>query len=99
LLHLLELVLATAIGWEVIRYFTPAEIPVRLAPVLVVIIGFGFTFLDSKFLLAISAAGGVALFHYVTGPTSLKPLKIRVPKRFRRKRTSRTTAALRIPEL
>ena len=75
--YLLVLSLAAAIGWELIRYVTPWEIPFRLAPVLVILIAFGISFISNRHVLySLAAAGGVAIFHKVTGAVAPEPVRI-----------------------
>lgn len=70
--ELIVISLAAAIGWEMVRYFTPVDIPVRLAPVIVIVISMLFTLtFHFSVVMAFAAAGGVAIFHKVTGATAV----------------------------
>ena len=82
LAELVVLILATAIGWEILRYFLPLRIPVRIAPIIVTAIAYLFTFaFHQSVILAFAAAGGVAIFHMITGDDSLDVL--RIPDKFK----------------
>lgn len=84
--YLVSLSLATAIGWEIVRYFTPFDIPARIAPLVVIGIAYGFTQVDNfNLLLAFAAAGGVAIFHRITNAGT--PEVIQLPKFNRKNKT------------
>lgn len=81
--ELIVVSLATAIGWEIFRYFLPLTIPVRVAPLIVTAIAFAFTcYWHPNIVLAFAAAGGVAVFHMITGDDSLPNLTLRKPDWF-----------------
>lgn len=68
---------ATAIGYEVFRYFAFFKIPVRLAPLVVIAIAYGFTYLQTpSLLIAFAATGGVAIFNRVVDAHGLAPLRL-----------------------
>lgn len=71
--HLLELILAASIGWEIIRYLTPFEIPVRIAPMLVIALALALTFANQRVLEAMAAAAGVAIFNRITNASEKAP--------------------------
>jgi hypothetical protein len=78
--ELLVVSLAAAIGWNIVRNFYPWNINPRIAPIVVVLISFLFTFAYTpSAVVAFAAAGGVAVFHKVTDATSLDPVSIRLP--------------------
>jgi hypothetical protein len=101
LTELLELSLAAAICWEILRNFSPWQLPVRLAPVMVAAIAYGLSYVHPKtILLALAAAGGVGLFNWITNAHERTPevLEISIP-RFRRKSESKIPPSRRIPGL
>lgn len=75
--ELIVLSLAAGFCWEVVRYFWPGYIPVRLAPLLVASISYGLTFFyHQSVILAMATTGGVALFHKLLDTEPPEPLKI-----------------------
>lgn len=99
--ELIVVSLAAAIGWELIRYFTPVDIPVRVAPVIVIIVALLFTlFFHLSVIMAFAAAGGVAIFHRITGATPVEHMtySLRKKKKFALPREM-TRTSHRIPEL
>lgn len=93
--------LASAIGWELIRYFTPVDIPVRVAPVIVIAVALLFTLaFHFSIVMGFAAAGGVAVFHRVTGANSIDHMSysLRRKKKFALPREM-SRGSHRIPEL
>ena len=87
--ELIVLSLASAIGWEIIRYFCPWNIPVRLAPLIVIGISYLFTFsFSSSIVMAFAAGGGVALFHKFTDAVTPDVIDLSFFKRSRNERRS-----------
>jgi hypothetical protein len=72
---LIILAFAAFIGWEILRYITFITISGRIAPVIVIVLAFCLSFLPYRELLAISAAGGVALLIKLIDPDSVTPLR------------------------
>lgn len=93
--------LAAAIGWELIRYFTPVDIPARAAPVIVIAVALLFTLaFHFSVVMAFAGAGGVAVFHKITGsvPVDHVSYPLRRKKKFALPREM-TRGSHRIPEL
>lgn len=84
---------AAFIGWTVVRSFTPVELNARISPLLVVGIAYLITCLQqASLLIALAAAGGVALLNVLTGSVGIDPVKIpRVAVRIRRSNKRRNT--------
>lgn len=83
LTELLLVSLATVMSWEMLRYITPAEIPVRLSPFIITAISFGWTFsFHPSLIISLAATTGVAVFHKLTGAEGIEPW--RIPDSFRR---------------
>lgn len=103
LTELLIVALAAAVGWEILRYFIPYEIPARLAPLVVVLISFLFTLaIHSSVILAFASAGGVAIFHKITDASSPEPFTFKFPrsnKKMSIDSRSFTSGTHRIPSL
>ena len=72
------LIFATFIAWEIVRYITPVMINGRLAPLIVVAIGYGWTWYDHRpsFIMAFAAAAGVAILHRITGAEGMSPIQL-----------------------
>lgn len=76
-MELIVLSFATLIGWELVRYFFPGNIPVRIAPLIVGAIAYGFTYYyHPSVILAFAAAGVVAVIHKYLDVDNLNPLHI-----------------------
>lgn len=89
--QLIVLSLAASIGWELVRYFLPIQIPERIAPVIIILISYlmSIAFTSSPAIISFAAAGGVAIFHRITDAYALPSLEIsnaRFP--FRRKKSA-----------
>ena len=88
IVELIVLSLAASILWELFRYFIPLNIPVRIAPIIVLILSAILT-IDynshmshhMQFILALSVTAGVAIFHRITGDDSLPALKLKLLRR------------------
>lgn len=72
-MELLLLALGAFWGWEFLRGILPFPLPARLAPLAVAGIAYGLTFITPVALLAVAAAGGVALLRKAAGPNTLEP--------------------------
>ena len=72
-MNLILVSLAAFWGWEFIAGLSPWKINPRLAPLLVAALSYGATFLPGHILLALAAAGGVAVIRAVAKATRLPP--------------------------
>lgn len=99
--ELIVISLASGIGWELVRNFTPADIHPKLAPVIVIGIAWLFTLAFSfSIVMAFAAAGGVAVFNKIVGATPVNHIRysLRRKKSFVLPREM-TRTSHRIPEL
>jgi hypothetical protein len=93
---MLEFVLvsfAAMSSWEILRYLAWFRIPVRLAPVIVIIISYLWTLeMHRSLLVAFAATAGVVLLHKLSGAEGIEPLEIpdsirtRLPVRKKRRK-------------
>lgn len=68
---------ASMSSWEILRYITWFRIPVRLAPIIVVIISYLWTMeMHRSLLIAFAATAGVVLLHKLAEAEGIEPLEI-----------------------
>lgn len=71
-------------SWEILRYIVWFSIPVRLAPLIVALIAYLWTFeMQRSLLIAFAATAGVVLLHNLAEAEGIEPLEI--PERIRAK--------------
>lgn len=99
--HFVLLAFATFITWEFVLTILPVQVHPRLQPIIVAGAAYGMTYVPHVYLLAVAAAGGVALLHRWLVPEPVEPLTFRLPRFRKRRRVATNPPGLggRIPPL
>lgn len=79
--RLLLLSFATFTAWEWLRDVLPLPLPAAIQPPVVVALAFGAQRLPDPWLLAVSAAGGVAVLHALVRGGASEAASLRLPRR------------------
>lgn len=101
--ELLLVSLAAMISWEMLRYITPVEIPVRLAPFIIVLTSLAWSYtMTPSLLMAFAATAGVSVVHRITGASGIEPWSVKTLKDWMsykvRRRNLITDRTRRIPD-
>jgi hypothetical protein len=80
-LHVLLIALAAFTAWEWLLVTLPFAVPAWLQPVLVVAIAYGAQRLNERWLVAVAAAGLVALLHTFVRSGVVEAPPLRLPRR------------------
>lgn len=92
IVELIVISAASTISWEIIRYLAPAEIPFRLAPVILILVSFLWTLsFTPSLVMAFAATSGVLVWHKVIGIEGSEPWDIleRIKANLRKKKIKR----------
>jgi hypothetical protein len=80
-LHVLLIAFATFTAWEWVLVALPFAVPAWLQPVVVVAIAYGAQRLNESWLVAVAAAGAVALLHTAVRSGVVEAPPLRLPRR------------------
>lgn len=80
-LHVLLIAFATFTAWEWLLVALPVAVPAWLQPLVVVAIAYGAQRVSEPWLVAVAAAGAVALLHTFVRSGVVEAAPLRLPRR------------------